>query len=277
MRARELAKRIVPKRMLDIYQAHGMLAQKGRRVWAGQAGGEPELRLLPALCDPSRTSIDIGGNEGGYAWHMRRLSSALHVFEPIPELAQRLSRGFAPYRRVHVHNIALSDRPGTLVLRIPVEDGQLDTGRATIEMANTLLGGQERRFEVEVRTLDSFGIASVGFVKIDVEGHELEVLHGAAQLLAESRPAFLIEVQETHRPGAFASVTALFEAACYQGLFLLDGALHDLSEFRLEVHQRPDALDEALVPRPGQVFVNNFLFLPDAAAFRARVAALPRA
>ena len=37
--------------------------------------------------------------------------------------------------------------------------------------------------DVEMAPLDGFGFTDVGFVKIDVEGYELEVLHGATVLL----------------------------------------------------------------------------------------------
>ncbi len=270
MGLRQVVKPIVPGPVLRWYQARGLLAHKGRRVWRGEAGGEPEMRLLPALCDPRKTSVDVGANEGGYAWHMRRLSRRLHVFEPLPDLAQRLSSGFALDRRVCVHHVALSDHAGMIELRVPMELGELNTGLATIEAANGLSGGEIHGFTVSRRTLDSYRLRDVGFVKIDVEGHELAVLHGAAALIATCHPAFLIEAQEIHRPGALASINALLSAAGYHGLFLLDGILHDIAAFDPAVHQADDALDGALQRRPGRIFINNFIFVIDAEAFRRR-------
>jgi FkbM family methyltransferase len=238
-----------------------MVARKGRLVWHGDAGGEPELRLLPALCDPRKASVDVGANEGGYAWHMRRFSRGLHVFEPLPELALRLSRGFALDHRVHVHPVALSDQCGTTQLRVPASKNGINTGLATIEPANSLPSSEVRRFTVPVRTLDSYTLRKIGFIKIDVEGHELAVLHGATELIEACRPAFLIEAQETHRTGAVASVTALLAAAGYRGLFLHEGRLFDIADFNQEVHQGG---------KPGGYFVNNFLFVTDASAFRRR-------
>jgi hypothetical protein len=51
---------------------------------------------------------------------------------------------------------------------------------------------------VELRTLDSLNLQDVGFVKIDVEGHELDVLRGGAETIQRNRPHLLIEVRENH-------------------------------------------------------------------------------
>ena len=180
---RQFAKIVTPKPILRWYQARGMLARKGVRVWRGEAGGEPELRLLPALCDHHRLSVDVGANEGGYAWHMRRFSRGLYVFEPLPELAARLSSGFALDRRVHVQQVALSDKSGTAQLRVPGSKKGLNTGLATVEPANNSLGEEVSCFDVQLRTLDSYALRNVGFIKIDVEGHELAVLRGGRELI----------------------------------------------------------------------------------------------
>ena len=268
---RQLVKSVVPKPILRWHQARGMLARKGRRTWRGEAGGEPELLLLPALCDPHKPSVDVGANEGAYAWHMRRFSRGLHVFEPLPELAARLSSGFALDRRVHVHPVALSDHSGTTQLLVPGSKDGLNHGLGTIEPANNSLGDEVYCFRVLIRTLDSYALRDVGFVKIDVEGHELAVLRGATELIEACHPAFLIEAQEMHRPDAVASITALLSAAGYYGLFLHKGTLCDIADFDQEMHQDVAALDEAMLERrPGRYFVNNFLFVRDPVTFRRR-------
>lgn len=48
--------------------------------------------------------------------------------------------------------------------------------------------------DVQVKRLDDFGIADVDFIKIDVEGHELEVLKGGAATIERYRPVLLMEV-----------------------------------------------------------------------------------
>ena len=56
-------------------------------------------------------------------------------------------------------------------------------------------------YEVELRTLDSYGFEDVAFIKIDVEGHEEAVLAGAGDTLVRAKPVLLIEIEERHNPG----------------------------------------------------------------------------
>jgi hypothetical protein len=48
-------------------------------------------------------------------------------------------------------------------------------------------------YSVPVNTLDSFAYENVGFIKIDVEGYEYEVLQGAQATISRCRPIMYIE------------------------------------------------------------------------------------
>ncbi|SNT36751.1 methyltransferase, FkbM family [Tropicimonas sediminicola] len=92
-------------------------------------------------------------------------------------------------------------------LRFPVEDFPI-TGLGTLEPANKLAGFSSiEQVDVETRRLDSFDIRDLGFIKIDVEGHELEVLQGGKETLARETPVLLIEIEERHRPDALETVS----------------------------------------------------------------------
>jgi hypothetical protein len=69
---------------------------------------------------------------------------------------------------------------------------------------------------VQLKTLDSFGIENVSFVKIDTEGHELEVLRGAVQTMSSNRPVAIIEVMDRNR----AEITSYFKNLDYEELLL---------------------------------------------------------
>jgi FkbM family methyltransferase len=52
---------------------------------------------------------------------------------------------------------------------------------------------------VEIRSLDSFNLQQINFVKIDVEGFEADVLKGASETLLRCKPVVMIEVFENSR------------------------------------------------------------------------------
>jgi FkbM family methyltransferase len=159
-------------------------------------------------------AIDIGAAEGVYAWHLMRIASGVAAFEPNPESAARLR---ARLPDVDVHAVALSDRHGEAQLRVPLTHSVALGGLGTLEDANDFQGHycETRSIEVPARTLDSFALAPLGFMKIDVEGHELAVLRGAERSILRDRPTILVEVEDRHRPGAAASVTSWLAAHGY--------------------------------------------------------------
>ena len=182
------------------------------------AGHEPEAAFLPTLCDRARVSVDVGANLGGYTLLLRKHSARVIVYEPNPELATRLERVFRLSRSVEVRRCALSDTSGVAALRVPS-----DHGRSTIEADNDIGGREASPVDVETRRLDEEGLGDVGFIKIDVEGHELAVLRGAEGLLRRCRPALLIEASDEHRPGALASIRSLLEPLGYCGYVVENG------------------------------------------------------
>jgi FkbM family methyltransferase len=176
------------------------------------AGHEPEAVFLPQLCDRARVSIDVGANLGGYTLLLRKHSARVVAYEPNPHLAARLERVFRRSRSVEVRRCALSDKPGVARMRIPS-----DHGRSTIEASNDIGGREASLVDVETRRLDEEALVDVGFIKIDVEGHELAVLRGAGGLLRACGPALLIEASDEHRPDALASIRAFLEPLGYRG------------------------------------------------------------
>ena len=179
---------------------------------------EPEIPLLPRLCLPDRVSVDVGANYGIYSYYMLKYSSACVAFEPYPRLAQLLHEGLG--KRLQVHQVALSNRSGTAQMVASVQQPGLNT----IEPANRI----ERTvhdpsslvtLEVPVRRLDEFDLGPVGFIKIDVEGHEQEVIAGATTRIANHLPAILIEMEEQYRAGSRHRVVGQLGELGYRAFF----------------------------------------------------------
>lgn len=199
------------------------IAYRARRSWAE---GEPELHLLPKLCSAQAWAIDVGANNGVYAWHLARWSAGVTAFEPQRAHAQLLARAFG--KRVTVEQVALSDQTGERLLRVPLAAHQ--DGRATIEPQNRLGEAAYREDRIQCRRLDSYDFPTVGLIKIDVEGHELGVLRGARRLLRRDLPHLIVEAEECHRAHALPSLCAFLGPLGYRPYLWQGQDLHPLGE-----------------------------------------------
>jgi len=145
--------------------------------------------VLASTLAHDSTFVDVGANQGKMlAEALRVAPNGRHLaFEPLPRLASELRRA---YPRVDVREIALSDRKG-------------DASFLHVVNATGYSGLRERDYpagvevqEITVRTArldDEIDDLTPALVKIDVEGGELQVLRGAAEMLTRTRPVVWFE------------------------------------------------------------------------------------
>ena len=150
--------------------------------------------MLPSLISAGDWVIDIGANVGHYTKRFSELAGRegrVIAFEPVPETFALLAANLQPFcsSNVTLINAAVSDETNIVGMSIPTSHtGSRNFYRASL--SNSIEG------EVQVLTLslDSLTINSrIALVKIDVEGHENEVLKGMERLLHRDRPTLIIE------------------------------------------------------------------------------------
>jgi hypothetical protein len=114
--------------------------------------------------------------------------------------------------------------------------------------------------DVSVTTLDAhFAGRARGpdFIKIDVEGHEQNVLRGGLDTLHRHRPTLLIECESRHNPSSsIDEVFLLLRRMGYHGSFFHRGGRRPIEEFRGDEHQ-PQFPE---IESPPRGYVNNFAF-----------------
>jgi hypothetical protein len=97
---------------------------------------------------------------------------------------------------------------------------------------------EHAKITVDVVALDELEDITIGMIKIDVEGHEVEVITGAMPLIKRDRPNILVESEERHRPGSLKMIRDLLEPAGYRGYFIVDDSLVEIERFSLSSMQK---------------------------------------
>jgi FkbM family methyltransferase len=224
---------------------------------------EQEILLLPYLVNPDEIAIDVGANIGVYTSYLIRITSKVETFEPNPELALFLKKRFG--HKAHIHDMALSDTAGDAVLEINFgaernglvpEEAKLMIGPAQIGDAPT-----QKHVATRVEKLDSFKFDNVGFIKIDVEGHEINVLEGGRETLLRCRPALLIEAELRHASDAVHKLGEFLGNFGYQGFFLLHGRLLAIDQFSPAMQEPSNMHTSGWAER--RRYINNFIFLSE--------------
>jgi FkbM family methyltransferase len=180
---------------------------------------EEELLELDRLLDRRDLAVDVGANRGFYSYAFTRRFRRVVAFEPNPSIVADLERLGAA--NLEVHNVALSSGEGKLELYVPRVNGQEQHGWASFDRGNLPGATDFKVLEVPVRPLDAFGLKGVSFIKIDVEGHEVAALAGAAATIRDSQPTVLIEVKDRNR----GEVMGFFDRLGYAPFRLRGGKL----------------------------------------------------
>lgn len=146
------------------------------------------LHYLPSGFGLNGLVLDVGANRGDFTACIRRLEprSRVLAFEPAAGPRAVLSERFAADLRVAIDDRALSEQNGTAVFH----ETEVSEFASLLPIRNMPVVGK-----TNVRTirLDDLVTSPVHLLKIDVQGHEVSVLRGAANTLQSTR-AVLVEV-----------------------------------------------------------------------------------
>ncbi|MDG4834058.1 FkbM family methyltransferase [Solwaraspora sp. WMMD1047] len=216
---------------------------------------EPELARLASFAPAGGTAVDVGAWYGPWTARLRRIADRVVAVEPNAQLADCVQAAFPDVRVVRA---VVSDHTGQAELHLPA--GGPAVGTSSIEY------GDGPSITVPRTTIDALGLTDVRFVKLDVEGHELPALRGAAETIQRDSPTLLVEVEERIQP--VEPIVDLLRGWGYRGFVLPDRDWLPLDGFDLIGHQRDNLARvrqsfarRVLLPRPR--YVNSVLFRKD--------------
>lgn len=213
---------------------------------------EPELTRLDDFVPEGRNAVDVGGWLGPWTRELSRRVPHVTCLEPQPDLAAYLRRVVPD--NVTVVEAAVSDHAGTATLGLP----EARHGANALASLGADPESAAVVHEVKVVRLDDLDLSDVGFVKIDVEGHERAAIDGARELIRRDRPHLLLEAEQRHLAEPLLSLFEHVISQGYQGWFLERGQWRPLAAFDVQRHQL-DHLDDL----QGPDYINNILFAPE--------------
>lgn len=152
-------------------------------------------QILSSTLKPNSNGVDIGCHEGSFLeLFLQYAPQGRHwAFEPLPDYYEKLKSKFI---NVSVHHFALSDKEGTTVFYKAIGAEAM----SGLQPQHYPVSAQVEELHVTTKKLDSVipENTPVDFIKIDVEGAELQVLKGGMQTIARCRPIIMFEFASVH-------------------------------------------------------------------------------
>jgi FkbM family methyltransferase len=152
---------------------------------------EPHItKILKRNFKSDSVFVDIGSN---YGWHSIKNSpfcEMIYSFEPQKYIydVQKNSINENNITNIQLYNCGVGDKNETKQMSpIDYENPSINMGDLSVG-----IGGES----IEIKTLDSFNISKVDFIKIDVQGYEKYVLEGAINTITNSKPTIIIEMED---------------------------------------------------------------------------------
>ena len=175
---------ILPKNNITYYINNGLF-EKNLIEWCKQ------------FCNKNQNILDIGAHSGTYSISLANYCKNVYAFEPQRMTYYSLcgSVALSNIKNVICLNTGLGsiEQCGKQLLKIISADG----GGSSLHNNNNNVLEVE---EIEVRTLDSFNIDNISFIKIDVEDNELQVLlHSQETLKRSNYPKILFEMNTSNK------------------------------------------------------------------------------
>ena len=220
------------------------------RAWRERRKGEKEIKLIPQLLSNCNRAIDIGANVGVWSYWLSKYAKQVESFEPNPKVFNALKN--IKIKNVNSYNIALSNKTGSVDLLIP--KGSKGFSNQGASLSSIKVQGEHKSISIEAKRLDEYNFLDVDFIKIDVEGHEHEVIEGARETIKKFKPTMVIEMEEKHNQIPIEEQISSVEKMGYQCCVLINETIIQVKEIDLDkFHRNPTNKDSYLF---------NFIFYP---------------
>jgi FkbM family methyltransferase len=154
--------------------------------------------------------LDIGSNCGYYALFIAKTFPSTHViaFEPIKKTYEKLVKNIHLNnlkKQIQTFNFGLSDTNDEVQMRTLIKKGFIQSGGFTVNDKNRELKTNETLLKADLKIGDEVikYINKNLLIKIDVEGHEINVLKGLSRLINNNKIYMQIEIFHENKENIF--------------------------------------------------------------------------
>jgi FkbM family methyltransferase len=130
-----------------------------------------------------RGCVDAGANVGMWTRNLMKDFDKVYCFEPNPIFAECWKRNIPAGQNAVLHEVGLGEAESTATFHEPLH-----------QMLDRTPGS------IHIKTLDSFELTNIDFIKIDVDGYEDLLIKGAVETVANNSPVINIEMKREKRP-----------------------------------------------------------------------------
>lgn len=165
----------------------------GRKLFFSGDFEQDEILICRALIKEDDIVLDIGANIGYHSVHFANYAAKGHIysFEPSPDTFRILSKNCKPYSNISPINIGIGETERMATFHFASDhaySGFKDTGNKVI------IGCKDLQIVSLNKWVKQQDLKNIDFIKIDVEGFEIQVINGMSEVIVQHKPTLFVEI-----------------------------------------------------------------------------------
>jgi len=160
--------------------------------FSGEEYQKPHRIRSLQFVDDFDVALDVGSHVGTWAVDLCNMFNKVYCFEPIEIHRECLTRNLSgfPSDRFEILPYALGAENDVEIALEYAAEGNSGTASITTDV-------EQGEYKAVLKTLDSFDFEKIDYIKVDVEGFELQFLKGASETIKRTKPVINIEIKNT--------------------------------------------------------------------------------
>ncbi len=214
-----------------------------------------EENFINIISEEIKVCLDVGANIGNYSkLLLEKTNSKVYAFEPMEKSFEELKKIKEKYKdRFFIEKLALGNEDGVKQIYSANETSEKASLEKNLEKLSFIDKNNLREYDISIKKIDSLDFfdtnSKVDFLKIDVEGHEYEVIQGAKKFIDFNSPKFIQIEINWHQ---------LFKKV---NIFEFSKLLNDYEIFKILPYGKKLIFIDPTRPENNILHLSNFVFI----------------